>query len=308
MGTEELIVSSPASIANLGPGFDSLALAIKPPQDVVKVRVSGGEGIIIRNDGEYASELPSEPSGNSAYLVANRALELAGVKARIEVTVIKGIKPASGLGSSGATSAAVAYALDKLLNLNLDQWGLVELASYGELASAGVRHMDNVAASLLGGLVIVNSAVRQVTRLDFPSIYVLVVIEGSKPNTGYMRSILPKSYTLDDVVTNIASVAQLIASVFKGDLSLFSRVIENDRVAMPYRVKAYSHWGIVKEVLIRHGALGVILSGAGPSIVGFFKDEPNVAGIEGELRKSGLRPKIILTKPSNEGAREVNYY
>jgi len=141
------------------------------------------------------------------------------------VTVIKGIKPASGLGSSGATSAAVAYAMNKLLNLDLDQWGLVELASYGELASAGVRHMDNVAASLFGGLVIVNSTVRQVTRLDFPGIYVLIVIEGSKPNTGYMRSILPKSYTLDDVVTNIASVAQLVASVFKGDLSLFSRVI-----------------------------------------------------------------------------------
>ncbi|MGC9136396.1 homoserine kinase [Caldivirga sp.] len=308
MGTEELIVEAPASIANLGPAFDVAALAVNPPSDVVKVKVSEGDGIVIRNYGEYASSLPSEGHGNSAHLVAAKAIEQAGLRRRIEVELLKRIKPASGLGSSGATSAAVAYALNRLLNLGLGDWDLVELASYGELASAGVRHMDNVAASLLGGLVLVNPIVRRVTRVSFPELSIVVVIEGSKPNTGFMRSILPKAYELSDVVANMANVAQLVASVLMNDLDLFSRVITNDRVAMPYRVKVYEHWGVVKSILEKHGALGVILSGAGPSIAGFFKEEPPINEIKGELAKAGLSPMVILTKPSNEGVREVNHY
>ncbi|WP_291766185.1 homoserine kinase [Caldivirga sp. UBA161] len=308
MGTEELIVEAPASIANLGPAFDIAALAVNPPSDIVKVKVTDGDGIFIRNSGEYALSLPSESNGNSAYLVANRAIELAGLRRGIDIEVIKRIKPASGLGSSGATSAAVAYALNKLLNLGLSEWDLVELASYGELASAGVRHMDNVAASLFGGLVIVNPMVRRVIKVNFPELSIVVVIEGSKPNTGFMRSILPKAYDLGDVVANMANVAQLVASVLMNDLDLFSKVITNDRVAMPYRVKAYEHWGTVKNVLENHGALGVILSGAGPSIAAFFKKEPHVGEIKAELMKAGLSPVVILTKPSNEGVKEVNHY
>lgn len=308
MGTEELVIEAPASIANLGPAFDVAALAINPPSDIVRVKVTDGDGVFIQNSGEYASNLPTEGSRNSAHLVAAKAIELAGLRKRIEINVIKRIKPASGLGSSGATSAAVAYALNKLLNLGLGEWELVELASYGELASAGVRHMDNVAASLFGGLVIVNPMVRRVTKINFPELSIVVVIEGSKPNTGFMRSILPKAYELGDVVANMANVAQLVASVLMNDMDLFSKVITNDRVAMPYRVKVYEHWGIVKSILEDHGALGVVLSGAGPSIAAFFKREPQVNEIKAELMKAGLSPVVILTKPSNEGSREVNYY
>jgi len=123
-----------------------------------------------------------------------------------------------------------------------------------------------------------------------------------------MRSILPKSYTLDDVVTNISSVSQLVALVFKSDLPLFSGVIENDGVAMPYRIKAYGHWEIVKDTFIRHGARQLKAQPHLVSRQGFFKGEPNVVEIEGELRKSGLRPRIMLTRLSNEDVREVNYY
>lgn len=304
---EELAVEAPASIANLGPAFDVAAMAIRPPVDIVRVRVSEGSGIVVENEGDYAGELPEKPELNSAYYVAKRALELANIEASVRIRVFKGIKPASGLGSSGATSAATAYAMNRLLGLKLDDWGLVELASYGELASAGVRHMDNVAASLFGGVVLVNRETRRVIRLPPPNMHVLVVVVGSKPNTGYMRSVLPKSYGLDDVVNNMANVAQLISSLLTGNPELFAEVVDKDRVAMPYRVKLYEHWNIVKATLERHGALAVTLSGAGPSIVGFFKDKPPVEGISAELSSRGVKAALVSSRPSSEGVRVLDF-
>ena len=306
---EELVVKAPASIANLGPGFDVVALALEEPVDVVKVSVRDGSGeVMVYNRGPYGGDLPTDAKANSAYYVAIRALELANIKADVIIDIYKGIKPSSGLGSSGATSAAVAYALNKLLKLNLSGWDLVELASYGELASAGVRHMDNVAASVMGGLVIVNQYTRRVIKLKPPNLNIVVVIEGSKPSTGIMRSILPKSYDRGDVVFNLANLAQLTYSVAVGDSEGFLEVLENDKIAMPYRISQYPHWPIVKEVLVNNGARGVTLSGAGPAIVGFFKDKPPVESIRGELARRGLKPLIISTRPSDVGVEEVKVY
>ncbi|WP_252900743.1 GHMP family kinase ATP-binding protein [Vulcanisaeta sp. JCM 14467] len=151
-----ICVRSPASIANLGPGFDILSMAITEPYDVVCVKLTHGGDDSVRFIGEYSHYLPSNFRSTTMHPVVEEFRRILGINFNVHVTIWKGIKPASGLGSSGADAAAIAYALNKLLNAGLNHKSLIRIAALGETAAAGVPHMDNVAASLLGGLVIIN--------------------------------------------------------------------------------------------------------------------------------------------------------
>ncbi|BDR91433.1 homoserine kinase [Vulcanisaeta souniana] len=302
-----ICIRSPASIANLGPGFDIMSLAITEPYDDVYVEIGHNGNDYIKFVGDYLHYLPSDYKSTTMYPVIEEFRRITGLDFKVRITVRKGIKPASGLGSSGADAAALTYALNKLLGTNLDSKSLIRIAALGETAAAGVPHMDNVAASLLGGLVIINPVTGDFVKVEVPSNYwIVVVLAGSKVSTGEMRKLLPSAIDMRDFKNNSAYASMLIYSLITNNREILSRALMGDSIVEPIRIKFYPHYGIIKETLLKVGAIGVALSGAGPSLFGVFDSEPPRDRIDELLRKSGLRDYVlIITKPTNTGTREV---
>lgn len=261
---------APASIANLGPGFDILALAIEGLYDTVRITARSGSGLV-----RVASIGYGVPSGegNSAYAVAREFISKHGIKNYdIYVEVHKGIPPSCGLGSSGATSAAVAYALTKLFDLDLDSSEILYLAGVGEQHVAGSLHYDNVAASLFGGVVVVNPETREVLRY-YPKIAIpLAIIVPVVPElqrarkTEYARSLLPRYIDLRTHVNQSSALAKLIYALLKDDLELLGKAISVDHIAEPSRSRIIPFYWELKELALKHGALGFNICGAGPAV------------------------------------------
>jgi len=169
--TTNVTVKAPSSTANLGPGFDVFGLAVDAFFDEVKLSKKKEKGIkIISKD-----SIPTNPTNNTAGLVVNTMLKKFKINSGIEIKIKKGVPIGFGLGSSAASAAATAVAFDKLFKLNLDPNSLVEFAGIGEKASAGSVHYDNVAASILGGFVIVRNNPLDIIKIKAPNNLALCV-------------------------------------------------------------------------------------------------------------------------------------
>src|ERR671916_3429662 len=138
--------AAPCSTANLGPGYDVFGLALDALEDRVKISKIplGGGRINIKNSDQG---IPSKPESNSAGLVVKKMMQDFEISDSTEIEVIKGVPPGYGIGSSAASAAAAAIAFNSLYDLEIDKSKLVEYAAEGELASAGIKHYDNVSAS-----------------------------------------------------------------------------------------------------------------------------------------------------------------
>ena len=148
---KSVTVRAPCSTANLGPGFDVFGLALDAFYDEVTVTKKGKGITIVSSD-----DIPLKPEQNTAGLVAKEIIKKEKLRGGIEIQIKKNIPPGFGMGSSAASAAACAVGINKLYNLKLSQNKLVSYAGIGEKASAGSIHYDNVAASILGGFVIVS--------------------------------------------------------------------------------------------------------------------------------------------------------
>lgn len=299
---EKILVKSPASIANLGPGFDVLALAIEGPYDRVLVEALDEPRIVVDADGAPPGQ------DNSAYAVAKYILNRYCPACGAMIRVWKGVPVSAGLGSSGATSAAVAYALKELYGLRLTTEELLEAAVEGEYLVAGARHYDNVAASLLGGLVIIgNHAGLRVLRLDPPNVWFGIVVMRSreKGKTGTARSLLPKQLRLEHHVAQTSAIASLLASVHLNDPELFGKAVSIDYVAEPVRKAMIPFYDELKVLAFREGALGFNISGAGPSVFIVHSDRVEIERIVSELvhhlSSNGISAEPLVARPSAEG-------
>jgi homoserine kinase len=281
-----------------------MALALEEPFDVVCVEF-GTPGLEVTFEGGFV--INREPRALTIYPVIEEVSRMLGREIGARVRIRKGIMPASGLGSSGADAAAMAYALNKHFNLNLGDRELVRLAALGESASAGTPHMDNVSDSLLGGLVRVNPVNNDLLRVGVPGdICIVVVITGSKPSTGEMRKVVPREVSIDDLKNNSFYTAMVLYSVLSNDAEALGRAVSMDSVVEPRRARLYPHYEPVKRALTRAGALGVALAGAGPSLFGIFRERPGGEYITRELIREGVVDhRVIITRPSNSGIVEV---
>jgi homoserine kinase len=210
------------------------------------------------------------------------------------------------MGSSAASAAAAALAFNKLFNLKLDNKTLVKFAGMGEKGSAGTIHYDNVAASLLGGFVVVKTKPFDVIKLDPPKDLVLCVaipkIKVPAKKTKMSRSVIPKTVKLSDLTTNLSNAAAIVSGFLLKDTDLIGRSIQ-DVIVEPARKQLIPGFSKVKSNALKAGALGVTISGAGPSIISFSKKSDNLKKI-GKSMKDGFRSvkidcDIIICKPSS---------
>jgi homoserine kinase len=208
---------APSSTANLGPGFDVFGLALDAFYDTVKISKSKDSKTVIVS----SANIPTDPKKNTAGLVIDAMRKKFGIKSGVIVEIKKGVPAGFGMGSSAASAAATAVAYDKLFNLKLGESELVEFAGMGEKASAGSIHYDNVAASVLGGFVIVRTEPLDVIKIQPPSDLRFCVavprLDVPAKKTKVSRGVLPKKIPLSDSVKNLSNAAAIVAGFMKKD-------------------------------------------------------------------------------------------
>ncbi|MFB5627681.1 MAG: homoserine kinase [Nitrosarchaeum sp.] len=298
-----ITVKAPSSTANLGPGFDVFGLAVDAFFDEITLtKKKNGISIVTKDN------IPTNPDNNTAGLVVKNMIKKFSIKDGIEIKIKKGVPAGYGMGSSAASAAATVIAFDKLYKLKLDENSLVEFAGSGEKASAGSVHYDNVAASVLGGFVIVKTNPLNVIKIEPPMNLRMCVavpkLDVPKKKTKVSRGVIPKKVRLIDSVANLSNAAAIVAGFMRKDPDLIGNSIK-DVIVEPARQHMIPGFTKVKENALKAGALGVTISGAGPSVIAFSKSSADLKKISLAMSKgfasANIKCQTVICKPS-EGA------
>ena len=305
MPLSQVTVRAPATTANLGPGFDVFGLALEQPSDKVTV-ILIPKGVKIEVAGLSAATIPTAPEKNTAGVVANQMLKEFSLKAGVLIKIEKGILPGMGLGSSAASAAAVAYGLNRMFDLKLDNTQLIRLAAKGEVASAGSEHADNVSAAICGDFVIIKSynPLEIVNLKSPPDMEVCVAFPHMvtpSNKTEKARSVVSKKVPIDKVIHNVGKAAAMATGFAIGDVDLIGGSM-SDAVAEPARAFLIPGYEQVKENALKAGACGVAVSGAGPAMIAIVnKKKADASKIASAMKEgfesAGLNATAFATKP-----------
>jgi homoserine kinase len=247
-------VRAPATSANLGSGFDVFGVALGRPADVV--RVERAERTTIDVTGVGSEYIPEDPEGNTVGAVAE------ALDAPAHIRIDKGVRPSSGLGSSAASAAAAAVALNELYDRGLTRRELVPVAAEGEAVVSGEPHADNVTPALLGGFTI---AADRVTSVD-ARVPLVACLPEIAVSTRDARGVVPEEAAMADVVHTVGAAATLTAGMCRSDPDLVGSGM-HDRVVTPKRAGLITGYDAVQAAATAAGATGVTVSGAGPSVI-----------------------------------------
>ena len=258
-------VQSPATVANMVCGFDVLGFAVEAPYDIMRIQFSNQPGITIINEDDF--QLPVEPEKNvaGAALLALLA-EVPIPDIGLEIRIRKQIKPGSGVGSSAASAAGAVVAANYLLNEPFSKLDLVRFAMNGEKLASGVKHADNIAPCIYGGVTLIRSIFPlDIVSIPAPELYVTIVHPQIEVRTSDARSILKQNVLLKDAIKQWGNIAGLVAGLLQSDYALIGRSLE-DVLIEPVRCILIPGFHEVKERARAVGALGGGISGSGPSI------------------------------------------
>ena len=300
--------SAPSTSANLGSGFDVFGLALDAFTDKVRVTRTNKRDVSIIAD----ANVPSDPRLNTAGLVALKALKLYVKSGGLQVTVKKGVPVGFGMGSSAASAAATAVAIDSLLNLKLGPSSLVELAGFGEKASTGSIHYDNVAAAVLGGFVIVRTGPLNIIKItppvDMKCCVAIPQIKVPLKKTAASRLLIPKKIPLENVTKNLGNAAAIAAGFAKRDTKLVGSAMI-DLIAEPARRKTIPGLESVRQSAIRAGSVGFAISGAGPSVIAIGDSDSDMDKIGRAMKRAfnlaHMSSQIVQCKPTSHGAARL---
>ncbi|WJX65150.1 homoserine kinase [Trifolium repens] len=274
---------APATVANLGPGFDFLGCAVDGIGDTVSVKldphVHPGQICISDISGQSPNihKLSKNPLWNCAGIAAIEAMKMLGIRSvGLSLSLEKGLPLGSGLGSSAASAAAAAVAVNEIFGKRLGFDELVLACLKSEEKVSGY-HADNVAPSIMGGFVLIrNYEPLELVRLKFPSekdlYFVLVTPEFEAP-TKKMRAALPLEIGMPHHVWNCSQAGALVAGVLQGDLLMLGKALSSDKIVEPKRAPLIPGMDAVKKAAIEAGAFGCTISGAGPTAVAITDDE-----------------------------------
>lgn len=302
---------APATMANVGCGFDILGLCLEAPGDrVVAVRRSEPGVVVAAIHGDNG-KLTRDPAKNSAGAAAQAVLDQLGVSDGVALTIYKDMPLASGLGSSSASAAAGALAVNALLGSPLSNRELIPAAVVGEGAVSGF-HADNVAPSLMGGMVLISGTTPEsVLALPVPenAVFALVTPHVAVP-TSLARAALPKEISLKTMIHMTAAVGRLVAALYRGDLGALAEAMEADTVVEPARKHLMPYLDECRAATKAVGALALCISGAGPTL-GALCDSPETAQrVEAAMAalyaSHGMGASTRISRISPDGARVLS--
>lgn len=275
-------VRCPGTVANLVCGFDILGMALNAPYDIMEVRLLDEPKVIIQNRDNY--NLPTEPEKNVAGVVFLSVMEKVNGTVGFEVTIEKHIKPGSGIGSSAASAAGAAVTANYLLGNIFSSDEVVQFAMNGEKLASGVKHADNIAPCILGGVTLIRSIhPLDIIPLASPDLFVTVVHPQIEVRTSDARQILKKQILLKDAIKQWGNIAGLVTGFLKNDLDLIGRSLE-DVLIEPVRSILIPGFDKIKANCKDAGALGGGISGSGPSVFMLSKDEKTAKAVESVMK------------------------
>jgi len=293
-------IRAPSSTANLGPGFDVFGLALDALYDEINLTKKGKNITIVSSD-----DIPLNPTKNTAGLVVAAIKKKFRLKDGIEINIKKNVPAGFGMGSSAASAAACAVGMNKMYNLRLSDSELVEFAGIGEKASAGTIHYDNVAASALGGFVMIKTNPLQIVKIEPPKDLVLCVavpkLKVPAKKTKVSRGAIPKKVSLSDMVKNISNASRIVAGFSEKNSKLIGNSVQ-DVIVEPARKHMIPGFDRVKKNAMSAGAYGVTISGAGPSVIAFTHKKHDAKKISNAMKRGFKSAKkesdVFVCKPS----------
>lgn len=295
---EQVTVRAPATIANLGPGFDTLGMALALYNEV---EMALADGTTVEVKGEGADSLPRDDS----HLILRSAAELAKEAGQTvrgwRLRQINNIPLARGLGSSSAAIVCGLVAANELLDIGASREELLQLAARIE------GHPDNVAPAIYGGLTVCcGNEDLCCLALEAPDIRVVVAIPDFEVSTEAARKVMPSSVPHADGVFNAAHVAMTLAALMSGRLEYLSCGMR-DRLHQPYRAHLVPGFEQVQEAALRSGAYSACLSGSGPTVAAFADHYENdiAAVMRQAFLEAGVQAHTLVLAPDTEGAKVV---
>jgi homoserine kinase len=301
-------VRIPATVANMVCGFDVLGMAVHEPYDEMELSISHEPGLRIKHTDLF--NLPEEPGQNVAGVSLLSLMEAYGNDIGFDMVVNKQIKPGSGLGSSAAAAAGSVVAANYLLGNHFSKDQLVRFAMNGELLASGVKHADNIAPCIYGGVTLIRSlSPLDIVTLAAPELFVTIVHPQIEVKTSDARKILKKDILLKDAIKQWGNVAGLVSGLFKNDYQLISRSLE-DVLIEPIRSILIPGFDDVKKKCLEAGALGGGISGSGPSVFMLSEHRKNADQVETAMidvyQKIGIEFKTYVTTLNHTGVKIVN--
>jgi homoserine kinase len=272
-------------MANLGVGFDILGLALLEPGDVVRVERCDEPGAtVVAIEGDRG-KLSYDRFRNTASVAADALLKQVNADCGIKITLVKGLPLASGLGSSAASAVAAVVAVNALLGEPLSRAELLPASLEGEAAVSGY-HADNVAPCLFGGITLCTGLTSdQIFKLPVPENLYLSLLSPDVPvPTAQARAVLPKEIPLKQMVAQTGQVARLVDALHREDLEAMTAAMEADLVVEPARAHLMPLLFEARATAKRSGALGLVISGAGPTLCAICDDEATSAKVGGALK------------------------
>lgn len=301
-------VHAPATVANMVCGFDVLGFAVQEPYDEMSIRFTEHSGITIVHEDAY--QLSTDPNKNVAGVALLAMLSEMEAGVGLELRIHKHIKPGSGVGSSAASAAGAVVAANLLLNNRFTKDELVRFAMHGEKLASGVKHADNIAPGIYGGVTLIRSIhPLDIIPLEAPPLYVTIVHPQIEVRTSDARSILKKEVQLKDAIKQWGNIAGLVAGLLQKDYALIGRSLE-DVLIEPVRSILIPGFDAVKERSKQAGALGGGISGSGPSIFMLSEHQSTAEAVAQEMQKVyqtlELEHHCYITKMSECGVHVVN--
>jgi homoserine kinase len=299
---------APASVANVGCGFDVMGYAVEGIGDKVTITLNpdADTSVVIRQ-GAYGNLTPALRTKNTAGVAVNAYLEYVdNSDLKLEIILEKNMPLGSGMGSSASSSAAAVYAINELLGKPLSTADLIPFAMEGERIACGTAHADNVAPALLGGFTLI----RSYNPLDIipvrcpDDLYSAIIHPHIELNTSDARRVLKNEVSFQNAISQSANTAGFMVALIRGDYDLLKRSM-SDLLAEPYRTQLIPGFDAVKNAAMEAGAVGCGISGSGPSVFALCQGEDQARQVADAISNAfsniGLQNEAFVSKVNAPG-------
>lgn len=284
-------------------------MCLHEPFDEMEMKLINEKKIIIRSADGY--QLPSDPQQNTAGAPLIEILKTVEEEIGFEVLIKKNIKPGSGLGSSAASATGAVIGANHLLGNRFSKNELVQFAMFGEKLASGVKHADNVAPGIFGGITLIRCIFPlDIVSINPPPLFVTIVHPQIEVKTSDARQILRKEVLLKDAIKQWGNIAGLVAGFMQGDHDLIGRSLE-DVIIEPVRSILIPGFDTIKKQCREAGVLGGGISGSGPSLFMLSKDKVTALNAENIMKdvygRLGLDHHTYVTTINPEGCMAFNF-
>ncbi len=307
MTKKSIRVFAPASVSNVGPGFDMMGFALNEPGDEIKLSYNNKKEIRITKITGDDNRLPFDVDKNTTTVAIKSLLKKYNVNTGLDVEIHKKMGIGSGLGSSAASAVGGVFAANKLMRMGLTNSKMLEHALAGEFIASGSIHADNVAPALFGGFVLIRSYNPEidVIQLDYPKdLFCTIVFPDIEIKTSEARKILSKTVDLKTAIAQAGHASALVAGLLTNNYDLIGRSIV-DHIAEPKRAKLIPCYNEIREAALSIGAINCNITGSGPSMFAFSTSKKKAEEIGEAMKKAaaskGLNSKIYVSKINKKG-------